>query len=344
MISATHCNVLLSLLVQVVIAEEGYIQDTSNGQFLFCDNNNCRWDVTPTQIFRKDSGHDGQSRFHIISSDGTDTGQCLDREHCHHGSSNARMADCNHCGAYHWQYDGNKLAEDKWNNCIQSSGSIDHCSQSHAPIKWPVAPDCEIDQQFITNFQCKNQNTGGTCGANFIKGSVVGGHSDTDCDACRAAPNSTLECDFTLGVTTTQSYSTIFTSATHIGVKAGWKFKAGVVFESAEFNFEISVDETLTTGHTTTKTRSSNVEGACKGSIIAGTRESVKANFLSGTVVGDFTATVTTKWKNCPWKKDDVQDNVEGQLTITSVPTKTLEGSCTPISNPCSDAEEIVVV
>jgi len=90
--------------------------------------------------------------------------------------------------------------------------------------------------------------------------------------------------------------------------------------------------------------QSSNVEGACKGHIQGGTRESVEANFVSGTVVGDFTATVTTTWKKCPWKKDDVQDNVEGQLTITGVPTKTIEGSCTPVSKPCSVAEEIVIV
>ena len=30
------------------------------------------------------------------------TNHCLDREHCHSGTSNLRYSDCDHCGAIHW--------------------------------------------------------------------------------------------------------------------------------------------------------------------------------------------------------------------------------------------------
>ena len=56
---------------------------------------------------------------------------CMDGEHCHHGSSNDRLSDCNHCGAVHWQYNGGRLCEDDCKNCICDDGSqttIHYCS------------------------------------------------------------------------------------------------------------------------------------------------------------------------------------------------------------------------
>jgi hypothetical protein len=296
--------------------------------------------VTPSQIFRKDPGHNGQFRWHILNPDGSDTGQCLDREHCHHGSSNLRMASCDHCGAYHWQYDGSKFAEDHWKNCIQSTGAVNHCSQSHAPIKWPVEANCKVKSQTISNVQCKNKNSGGTCGADFQQGSTVGAHSTHDCNACKAAAGSTLQCNFAMGISVTHTYTAEFSSATSVGVKMGLEFEAGLIFASAKTSFEVSVDETITVGHSTSSTKSYNVQSACDATIKAGSRESATANFFSGTVVGDFTADVTTTW-DCPWKPVH-KESTTGTMTITNVPTQTVEGSCTPVNESCNKLEPAI--
>jgi len=252
------------------------------------------------------------------------------------------MASCSHCGAIHWQYDGSKLAEDDKKNCIQSSGSVAHCSQSHAPIKWPVNPDCTVKSQTITNVQCKNKNTDGTCGADFQQGSTVGAHSSNDCNACEASKGSTLECDFSMGISATHTTTSEFSSATAIQVGMGLEFDAGLKFASAKTKFSVSVTETLTTGKSTTNTKTENIDSACMTTILAGTRESATANFFSGTVVGDFTADVTTKW-DCPWKPDQ-KETTEGKLTITNVPTQTVDGSCTPVNVACpKNATSIIV-
>lgn len=325
--------VVVPVVVSIAQGEQGTIMDTSTGKFLTCRTDTCSWAVTPSQIFREDDGNDGQSRFHILTMDGKDTGQCLDREHCHSGSSNARMADCNHCGAVHWQYDGNRLAEDGMRNCIQSSAGIEHCDQSHAPIRWPVAPVCKVKSQTITNLQCKSTNNDGTCGASFQSGSTMGAHSTSDCNACAASPGSILQCSFSMGITSTHSYTTEFSTTSSMEVKAGIKFDMGLSFASAEVTFGISITDSLTTGRSTADTKTYNSQSACNAEIKAGSRESATATFLAGTLVGDFTANVTTQW-DCPWKSED-KETTSGRLTITNVPALSTDGSCTPVNVPC---------
>lgn len=56
---------------------------------------------------------------------------CLNREHCHSSTSNARVYDCGHCGSKHWRYnnDNGHLCEDDCKNCLHESGDqISHCS------------------------------------------------------------------------------------------------------------------------------------------------------------------------------------------------------------------------
>ena len=107
---------------------------------------------------------------------------CMDREHCHHGSSNDRLSDCNHCGAVHWQYNGGRLCEDDCKNCICDDGSqttIHHCS------------DCAIHFHRVQLEMC-NCNHHGVCpGAEENHWHPKGepchcnrGYSDVHCGSC----------------------------------------------------------------------------------------------------------------------------------------------------------------
>lgn len=312
-------------------AEQGFIQRHSDNFFLTCDTRICSWQSKPSQIFRKDPGNNGELRFRILDVDGADTGQCLDREHCHRGSSNARMGSCDHCGAVHWGYDGSRLAEDHMKNCIQSDGNVAHCSQSHEAIAWPVAQDCKPTSTAITDLKCKNPE-GDSCGASFEKGSTKGAHSDHDCDACEAAEGSSTECDFNFAVETDKTISTQFQSGTEIMV--GTEFDVGVDFLlKAEAKVKISVTEKLTYGQTKTMRSATTVTGGCKATIKAGTKESAQANFFVGTLIGEFTAKVTTKF-DCPWKKDK-EETTTGTMTITNVPTESMDGYCKTVGETC---------
>ena len=124
-------SLLLTLLPSAALCTViGYIEKESANEFLTCTDSSCSWEGTPTQRFELAAGKDGQNRFRYITDDGVDTGKCLDREHCHEGSSNARLSDCNHCGSYHWTHIGWKLGEDHMKNCIQYDGNIKHCSSA----------------------------------------------------------------------------------------------------------------------------------------------------------------------------------------------------------------------
>eukprot|EP00947_MAST-08B_sp_MAST-8B-sp1_P000545 g545.t1 len=245
------------------------------------------------------------------------------------------MGNCGHCGAIHWGYDGSRLAEDHMKNCIQNDGNIGHCSQSHEAIKWPVPGDCKPKTTLITDIKCKNEKDDGTCGADFEKGSTVGAHSDHDCDACQAAAGSTEECDFSFSRSTSHTVSTTFSSST--AIMAGTEFTVGMSFiAEAEGQVKFSVTETLTYGHTKSTTTSSTVTGGCKATIKAGTRESASANYFSGTLMGDFTATQTTEY-DCGWKKSEKKP-ITGTITISNVPTQSMVGTCKTVAGQCPAA------
>eukprot|EP00930_Biecheleria_cincta_P073426 TRINITY_DN60718_c0_g1_i1.p1 TRINITY_DN60718_c0_g1~~TRINITY_DN60718_c0_g1_i1.p1 ORF type:complete len:347 (-),score=46.75 TRINITY_DN60718_c0_g1_i1:114-1154(-) len=323
------------------IAEQGFINRSSDGKFLTCNNHQCSWEPNPTQIFRKDQGNNGQYRFHIMQMDSsgttTDTDQCLDREHCHKGSSNARMAECNHCGAVHWNFDASshRLAEDSMENCIQSDGNIGHCRGTHETINWPVEQDCKPIQTTITDLECINQQSGGECGADFEQDSVAGAHSEDDCDACQAANGSTQECSFSFGIQTQNTISTTFSSSQSIMVGTeftlGWDFLA-----KAELTVKFSITDTLTYGQSKTKSSTTTATGGCSATIKAGTRESARANYVSGTLRARFKGKVTTKY-DCPWK-GDTSEQTTGTIQISNVPTQSMEGTCKAIASPCPES------
>lgn len=76
------------------------------------------------------SGAPGTYSLHIAGA----LGLCLDREHCHSGSSDLRYSECDHCGAIHWNIvtSNGAVCEDACKNCIyknsDSTAAIHHCS------------------------------------------------------------------------------------------------------------------------------------------------------------------------------------------------------------------------
>lgn len=140
------------VVVQGQQGQQGYFVDMQRGakRYLTCGSSTCTWEPTPSQVFRADPGREGSTNtgkygFRVLqinaAGNTTDTGQCLDREHCHHSTSNLRMSDCGHCGAGKWTFQSNELREgDQNQNCVQDDGQSKHCSDSHDPIDWPVKP------------------------------------------------------------------------------------------------------------------------------------------------------------------------------------------------------------
>lgn len=131
----------------------GFIQDRTSGWFLSCDPNVCQWTVSSSQQFSKGPGNNSQFRFHVWELDGTDTGLCLVRAHCHEDHSLIRTGLCNDCGAVHWNFDPSNtymFAEDNMKNCIQSNAALAHC-KTYAPIRWPVAPAPKTCEPVVKN-------------------------------------------------------------------------------------------------------------------------------------------------------------------------------------------------
>lgn len=320
--------------------ESGFMQRLSDGNFLTCDTEACAWKPDPTQLFRVGAGQSCQRRFHILTEDGEDTTQCLSAD-----DSKMRLGACDDDGASFWGYDGSELFFSPFptftphGSCAQSDGSLAPCTQSHESVHWPVSRDCKPNMTAISDVKCKSVSSGGSCGASFQQGSTAGGHSNHDCNACKAAAGSTTECDFSFQVSTQHTLSTSFSSATAIMI--GTEFEVGVDFlveEKATVKF--SVTETLTYGKTKSTSTTSSVTGGCKATIKAGTAESATANFFTGTLVGDFTAKVTTTY-DCPWKKKQVSET-SGSITITNVPTQSMDGSCKTTAEVCPHTPFVV--
>lgn len=314
--------------------DPGYFMDSDKNYFS-CTSSSCTFGSTPSQMFKKVSGKDGQNKFQVYNEEGIFIGQCLDREKCHSSTSNARYSSCDHCGAVHWGFSGNKLAEDKMANCIQFDGYIRHCKDSFAYMSF-VSPTCKVKSTKITDLKCVDEVSGGVCGSAFTGDSISGAGSENDCNACSAAPNSTLQCTFSFAVSTSHTISTTFSSSTAIMI--GTEFSVGLNLEVVSVGAKavFSVTETLTYGETKQTTSTQTVTGGCQATIKAGTRESATANFLSGTLMSEFSATVTTEY-DCPWKPDS-KEPTTGTITITDVPTQSMIGSCKTENIDCKNA------
>jgi hypothetical protein len=119
----------------------GYIQN-KYGEYLQCYDSHCVFQTEKGQKFKETAGKDQQCSY-VIFEDGATTGNCLDRSSCHHSSSAARIADCSDCGAIHWGYNPvtGALSEDKGSNCLQNDGTIEHCKDDHAIVKFINPPE-----------------------------------------------------------------------------------------------------------------------------------------------------------------------------------------------------------
>ena len=132
---------MLLILVQASMAYKGAIMQASTGKYLTCTTSKCTFEASATQLFVQNGGS-----FHITMLDGTSLDTCLDRQHCHSDTSNSRSNSCSACGAIHWSYDAGRgrLTEDSNKNCIQDDGSIRHCGDGHAVVKFvdPSPANC----------------------------------------------------------------------------------------------------------------------------------------------------------------------------------------------------------
>ena len=84
---------------------------------------------TPNTVYYV-SGAPGTYSIHIVGA----LGLCLDREHCHHSTSQLGYNVCDHCGAIHWNIvtGSGAVCEDTCKNCIylqnNVTAAIHHCS------------------------------------------------------------------------------------------------------------------------------------------------------------------------------------------------------------------------
>jgi len=333
-----------------IMGKEGYIRNADN-KYLTCGSESCTWGPTPSQIFRADPGKEGSKStgkigFRILdvtdSGPPRDTSQCLDRQHCHSSKSNLRMSDCGHCGAGKWTYQesDNSLREgDSFQNCVQDDGSSRHCKDSHDIIDWPVNTECKVKDTIISDLKCTNQKTGGTCGADFAGGSLQGASVQETCDACDADKGTSLGCQFSFTATDTSTISTTFTDAT--AIKVGTTFSVGINFVAeAKDSVTVEVTETLTVGKTKSKQMSTSIGSSCSTSTPAGHKAVATANFMKGTLVGTFTAKVTTTY-DCPQKQPTV-NSTSGTISITNVPTVNLVGECKLTGVACGKSDKRV--
>ena len=100
------------------------------------------------------SGAPGTYSLHIAGA----LGLCLDREHCHSGSSDLRYSECDHCGAIHWNIitDTGAVCEDACKNCIyltsDMTANIHHCSNGFEPFNKTLIGAREKDQLLLKNY------------------------------------------------------------------------------------------------------------------------------------------------------------------------------------------------
>ena len=98
------------------------------------------------------TGLPGYLSIHIYG----DPSSCIDREHCHSSTSNIRYYNCSHCGAIHWTINGQMVAEDGFNNCINRyrvNGTImEHCSNGFEEFNVVIIPNnVRIVEKFLDN-------------------------------------------------------------------------------------------------------------------------------------------------------------------------------------------------
>ncbi len=96
------------------------------------------------------TGKPGNNCIHIQGSKEL----CVDREHCHSGSSNLRYSSCSHCGAVHWDIQsGGRVYEDGQKNCIYSESAniaaVHHCSNGYTPFQQKYISSGPNDQALL---------------------------------------------------------------------------------------------------------------------------------------------------------------------------------------------------
>jgi hypothetical protein len=115
-----------------------FLADASDGLCLGRDASFQRCDQS-TLWFA--SGTPGHYSLHLVPEfeDGADL--CLDRKSCHSRKSMARLHDCSHCGALHWNLEGDEeagylLTEDDGKNCLaRDAGGLPTTRMTHCAVR-----------------------------------------------------------------------------------------------------------------------------------------------------------------------------------------------------------------
>lgn len=123
---------------------------SKTGYFTSCTSRSLNGTLTPFTVYQA-AGGPGSTSIHIVGS----SGLCLDRQHCHHSTSELRYSGCDHCGAIHWSINADGMvAEDKNQNCIfrkDKEGSIHHCGDGFEKLSQKYINQHEKDL-YMKNF------------------------------------------------------------------------------------------------------------------------------------------------------------------------------------------------
>jgi len=309
----------------------GYI--SAFGWYMFCNPNCAMFTPNPacTQQFRFSGG-----QFHAHDLSGKDLGMCLNAG-CN--GCAVSLGACNVPNSQNWQTSNyiSQFANGGWwgmqytklpATWLRTAACVP--GVSCLATSFPLAVPCKLLSQTVTDLKCKNPISAGTCSASFKPGSTQGAHSEQSCDACKAPKGETQDCAFKFSLQTQNQISSTIIASTQtekdLTIEVGLDF---IVDDKT--TFEYKVQRSLTVGQTITETKTYNIEQGCTTHIKAGTAADAIANVLTGTLIGDYTATLTSKYE-CK----EVPETVSGQITITNVPSLAITGSCKVTAIPCN--------
>jgi len=315
----------------------GYLKNIAK-KYLTCTNEHCEWDafsMTAMQMFHQEPVWQEWSMLKAYTPSGAPTGQCLSHYLNQAGEMKIRLASCDIWQSQKWRICNGYLGFG-WEmfHCVQSNAGVAKCKDSHTIVKF-VQPKCVLASATIDNVKCENPITGGACPAGFQQGTVHGTTSNSDCDACDAAPGSTEQCTYSFTYSTDNTVTQSWSDSFSWKIGASFSITEKFIFGSATQSMSFSFSQTLTSGHAKSFSTTITDTESCAVSLEPGTRESASAQYLEGTIHADFVATVTEHWLcNTGLKKKKAHTD-RLKITISNVPTAKVIGSCTIKQQSC---------
>lgn len=326
----------------------GPIVWTANTQvYLFCGSPYCYWKPSHDYLtqFKLDGGN-----LHVYDHEFKDTGRCLNLAFPAVGGAwHFLPGACGTPTSGVFAYANGVVAVNGY--CLQNGPLVGDgtwaqfggCQFGNLIVQpvlsFPWQMPCDLVSQTISDLKCVSPDpTTGLCKAKFTPGQdMTGAHSTQNCSACTAPKGDSITCTFDFGVTsqvsttvTIQSGESI--SKTHsVTVNKGFSFLTispggGSKTDSRTVSGTFQLDEAVTSSESVT------IKEGYQATVQAGTAAKAVADVQIGTLVGDFTATLTSTYQ-CPQKNH--QTTVSGKITIKNLPTHELAGSVNLTGVPC---------